>query len=221
MIIDLSNKTAIVTGSTRGIGLAIATLLAKANANVVISGRSQEKCDDISKTLLPVGSGKIIGIDGSDGMLKQADKKIQTNKWGHQISLEKTDLSEVTLDYFKSILPQTGDKPPKILITLGLTTLLNWEYFFQLLIHWSPEGTRFAMMDVLFKEHSLSAKICNFIGGGTFIGTYGVTQYVFKVLKNNVSDYNPHCNASEFSLVGRGLVGGGHDCIRIWIFTKY
>ena len=62
MIIDLSNKTAIITGSTRGIGLAIATLLAKANANVVISGRSQEKCDEISKTLLPVGSGKIIGI---------------------------------------------------------------------------------------------------------------------------------------------------------------
>ena len=39
MIIDLSDKTAIVTGSTGGIGLAIATGLAKAGARVVITGR--------------------------------------------------------------------------------------------------------------------------------------------------------------------------------------
>jgi len=45
MIIDLSNKTAIVTGSTGGIGLAIATGLAKAGAKVVIVGRDQDRVD--------------------------------------------------------------------------------------------------------------------------------------------------------------------------------
>ena len=39
MLIDLSGKTAIVTGSTGGIGLAIARGLAEAGAAVVISGR--------------------------------------------------------------------------------------------------------------------------------------------------------------------------------------
>ncbi|MFA5631886.1 MAG: SDR family oxidoreductase [Porticoccaceae bacterium] len=45
MIIDLSNKTAIVTGSTGGIGLAIATGLAKAGARVTITGREQGRVD--------------------------------------------------------------------------------------------------------------------------------------------------------------------------------
>jgi NAD(P)-dependent dehydrogenase (short-subunit alcohol dehydrogenase family) len=45
MIINLSGKTAIVTGSTGGIGLAIAKGLADAGATVVISGRHQEGVD--------------------------------------------------------------------------------------------------------------------------------------------------------------------------------
>ncbi len=45
MIINLSDKTAIVTGSTGGIGLAIAKGLADAGATVVICGRQQEGVD--------------------------------------------------------------------------------------------------------------------------------------------------------------------------------
>lgn len=45
MIIDLSGKTAIVTGATGGIGLAIAKGLAKAGAGVVITGRNQGRID--------------------------------------------------------------------------------------------------------------------------------------------------------------------------------
>lgn len=45
MIIDLQGKTAIVTGSTRGIGYAIAAGLAGAGATVVITGRKQADVD--------------------------------------------------------------------------------------------------------------------------------------------------------------------------------
>lgn len=45
MIINLSGKTAIVTGSTGGIGLAIAKGLADAGATVVICGRQQDRVD--------------------------------------------------------------------------------------------------------------------------------------------------------------------------------
>ena len=41
MKIDLSNKTAIITGSTMGIGFAIAKGLAQAGASVVLNGRKQ------------------------------------------------------------------------------------------------------------------------------------------------------------------------------------
>lgn len=45
MKIDLSGKTAVVTGSAKGIGLAIASGLAQAGAHVVVNGRSQAAVD--------------------------------------------------------------------------------------------------------------------------------------------------------------------------------
>ncbi|AND67485.1 hypothetical protein ATSB10_00310 [Dyella thiooxydans] len=46
MHIDLSSRTAIVTGSTAGIGLAIAKGLAGTGAHVVITGRTQARVDE-------------------------------------------------------------------------------------------------------------------------------------------------------------------------------
>ncbi|OOC55105.1 MULTISPECIES: SDR family NAD(P)-dependent oxidoreductase [Nocardiopsis] len=43
MDIDLRTRTALVTGSTQGIGLAIATTLARAGAVVAVNGRTEEK----------------------------------------------------------------------------------------------------------------------------------------------------------------------------------
>ncbi len=45
MKIDLKGKTALVTGSTTGIGYAIARGLAAAGADVTINGRTQAKID--------------------------------------------------------------------------------------------------------------------------------------------------------------------------------
>ena len=51
MNIGLNGKTALVTGSTAGIGLAIATGLAKAGAQVTIVGRDQAGVDEAIKQL--------------------------------------------------------------------------------------------------------------------------------------------------------------------------
>ncbi|SCA57421.1 D-beta-hydroxybutyrate dehydrogenase [Candidatus Terasakiella magnetica] len=57
----LSGKTAIVTGSTSGIGLGIATSLCEQNCNVVINGRKQtEQTDKICADLDKLGSGKVL-----------------------------------------------------------------------------------------------------------------------------------------------------------------
>jgi NAD(P)-dependent dehydrogenase (short-subunit alcohol dehydrogenase family) len=52
MKIDLSNKRAVVTGSTAGIGFAIAAGLAQAGASVVLNGRTSQKVDTAKKALL-------------------------------------------------------------------------------------------------------------------------------------------------------------------------
>jgi NAD(P)-dependent dehydrogenase (short-subunit alcohol dehydrogenase family) len=46
MDLQLTNKTALVTGSTAGIGLAIASLLAQEGAAVVVNGRSQQRVEE-------------------------------------------------------------------------------------------------------------------------------------------------------------------------------
>jgi NAD(P)-dependent dehydrogenase (short-subunit alcohol dehydrogenase family) len=51
MIIDLTNRTAIVTGSTAGIGFAIAQGLAASGATVVINGRTRAAVDKAIATL--------------------------------------------------------------------------------------------------------------------------------------------------------------------------
>ncbi|QDL91208.1 SDR family oxidoreductase [Paroceanicella profunda] len=59
MRIDLSGKTAIVTGSTGGIGLAIARGLAGAGARVVVNGRSQAAVDQAVATIrTELGEGR-------------------------------------------------------------------------------------------------------------------------------------------------------------------
>ena len=46
MDLQLTNKKALVTGSTAGIGFAIASLLAQEGATVVVNGRSQGRVDE-------------------------------------------------------------------------------------------------------------------------------------------------------------------------------
>lgn len=47
-LFDLSGRTALVTGSTRGIGLALARALAGAGARVGINGRTAEACETVA-----------------------------------------------------------------------------------------------------------------------------------------------------------------------------
>lgn len=47
MDLQLTNKRALITGSTKGIGKAIATTMAQEGANVIINGRSQAAVDSV------------------------------------------------------------------------------------------------------------------------------------------------------------------------------
>ena len=51
MNLQLENKTALVTGSTKGIGFAIARALAAEGANVIVNGRSEESAQSAAKKI--------------------------------------------------------------------------------------------------------------------------------------------------------------------------
>lgn len=64
--LDLSGRTALVTGSTGGIGLAIARKLGEAGATVIINGRKQEGVDSALEKLakaIPGGAFRSVVAD--------------------------------------------------------------------------------------------------------------------------------------------------------------
>jgi NAD(P)-dependent dehydrogenase (short-subunit alcohol dehydrogenase family) len=63
MNIDLTGKTALVTGSTVGIGFAIAKGLAQAGAEVVVNGRKQEAVDQaVAKLRQEIPNARLRGV---------------------------------------------------------------------------------------------------------------------------------------------------------------
>ncbi len=60
MDLQLDGRRAVVTGSTAGIGLAIASLLAREGAEVIINGRTQERMDEAAQKI--GGGAKVRGV---------------------------------------------------------------------------------------------------------------------------------------------------------------
>lgn len=61
-MVDLSGKAAVVTGSTKGIGRAIARALVEAGASVAVSARTAEEVEGAARELGEGAAGTVVGI---------------------------------------------------------------------------------------------------------------------------------------------------------------
>ena len=62
MNLQLTGKTALVTGSTAGIGLEIARALAVEGADTIVTGRSQAKLDQAVEDIRASGGNHVHGV---------------------------------------------------------------------------------------------------------------------------------------------------------------
>jgi NAD(P)-dependent dehydrogenase (short-subunit alcohol dehydrogenase family) len=92
MDLKLNGKRAVVTGSTAGIGLAIAEALAREGANVVVNGRTQQRVDRAVAAVKKAAAGKaeVTGVaadlstsEGANQFLRQVpDADVLVNNLG-------------------------------------------------------------------------------------------------------------------------------------------
>ena len=103
MKIDLTGKRAVVSGSTAGIGLAIATGLAQAGAEVVVNGRTEERVQSAIATIraaVPTAilSGVASDLGTHEGAAKlaagAAEADILVNSVGAALFKSFDDLTE-------------------------------------------------------------------------------------------------------------------------------
>ncbi|WP_404191844.1 SDR family NAD(P)-dependent oxidoreductase [Streptomyces tauricus] len=98
MRIDLTGRTALVTGSTQGIGAAIATGLARAGARVAVNGRSEERAEESAAQLVK-------DVPGADVVPVAAD--VTTEEGAAQVmdALPQVDILVNNLGIFGSADP--------------------------------------------------------------------------------------------------------------------
>lgn len=103
MDLKLANKVALISGSTAGIGLAIAAILAQEGASVVINGRTQQRVSDaINQIEQTHADAKLQGVvadlstpDGAKALFQQVPEvDILVNNLGIYEAKEFADISD-------------------------------------------------------------------------------------------------------------------------------
>ena len=120
-LFDLSGRVAIVTGSTKGIGRAMAQGLAEAGAKVVVSSRKQDLCDQVAAEIAESTGAETLGLAchvGNwddipafvDGVVERFGRiDVLVNNAG--INPARVTPSEMTLEFWRKVFAVNLEGP--------------------------------------------------------------------------------------------------------------
>ncbi len=191
-LFDLSGRVAIVTGSSRGIGRAIAEGLAEQGARVVISSRKQDACDAVAVAINEAhGEGRAIAIAASI-----SDKEALQ----HLVEETKAQLGQIDIlvcnaasnPYFGPMADITDEQFRKI---LDNNVLAN---------HWLVQLAAPEMVE----RGSGSIIIVSSVGGltsSTVIGAYNISKAAdLQLVRNLAAEFGP--KGVRVNAIAPGLV---------------
>ncbi len=155
-LFDLSDRVAIVTGGTRGIGAAIASGFVGAGAKVVVASRKAEACAATEAKLIAEG-GEALGVATHLGQLDALQA-----------------LVEATVSRFGRVDIIVNNAANALSLPVGEFTPEAWSKSFDV----NLRGPIFLVQEALpYLRVSPSASVINVLSAGAFLFSPGVSMY--------------------------------------------
>jgi NAD(P)-dependent dehydrogenase (short-subunit alcohol dehydrogenase family) len=155
-LFDLTGRTAIITGSSRGIGLGLAHGFAAAGARVVISSRKAEACEKAAAEVIAEG-GDAIAVPAHAGNLDDIARLVSS-----------------TLDAFGGIDIVVNNAATSLAQPLGEMTPEAW----QKVQDANLRGPLFLIQEALPSlRASAHASVINVVTAGVFLASANVAMY--------------------------------------------
>lgn len=172
MMIDLKDKVALITGSSRGIGKAIAEAYAEHGARVVISSRKAEACEQVAKELTDKGY-EAIAVPCHIGDKGELQKLVDATmaQWGR---IDILVCNAATNPVYGSMTELTDEAFDKIMATNVKST---WQLCNMVVPQMAERGDGAVIL-----LSSIAA-----LRGNTVIGAYGVSKAAEAALARNMA----------------------------------
>ncbi|MDQ8756249.1 SDR family oxidoreductase [Sphingosinicella sp. LHD-64] len=191
-LFDLSGKVAIITGSSRGIGRAIAEAMADQGARVVISSRKADACAEVADAInAKHGAGTAIVVPASISSKEELQRLVDETR----AQLDKIDVlvcNAASNPYYGPMAGITDDQFRKILENNVIAN--HW-----LISMVAPE---------MVERRDGSIIIVSSIGGltsSTMIGAYNISKAAdFQLARNLAAEFGP--SGVRVNCIAPGLV---------------
>src|SRR6202789_2009908 len=179
-LFDMTGKVAVVTGSSRGIGRAIAERMAEHGAKVVISSRKQQACDEGAKAINDK-AGKQVAVAIAANTSTKDDLKNLTEETNRVFGTIDTLVCNAASNPYYG--PQPGISDDQFRKILDNNIVAN---------HWLIS----LVVPQMIERKDGSITIISSIGGlkgSTVLGAYAISKAADMQLARNLAcEYGPH-----------------------------
>lgn len=181
-LFDLSNKVAVVTGSSKGIGRAIATALAEHGARVVISSRKPDPCAEVAAEInarCADHTGEAIALPANIGVKEELQALVDQTRahWGR---IDVLVCNAAVNPYYGPAMDISDGAFDKIMSS----NIKSNHWLCQMVV---PE---------MIERKDGSIMIVSSVGGlkaSTVIGAYNISKAAdFALVRNLAAEYGPH-----------------------------